>query len=66
MDDFDRFLEQKLREMLALVVTASPPVRVEWHRPPQNSGSAVVDLAATTIPLDAATVTVPVTSAPQL
>ena len=70
MNEFDRFLELKLRQMLDPVVATRPPTRRGRLKRPQRPILAVVpaaiELAAEAIPVEPLMVTIPVASAPQL
>lgn len=61
MNDFDRFLEQELRQMLDPVVTAQPPARGERHRRLPEPSLAIEPAA-----VEPALVTVPVATAAQV
>jgi hypothetical protein len=75
MNDFDRFLEVQLRQMLDPVAMSQPPARRGRLEKPQTpilaiapaGAAATVELAAESFPVvEPAVVTVPVASAPQL
>jgi hypothetical protein len=71
MNEFDRFLEMKLRQMLDPVVASQPPARRGRLERPQKpilaAVPAAMELAAEAIPyVEPVVVTVPVASAPQL
>ena len=58
MNDFDRLLEYKLRQMLDSVVTQQPPARRRTKRPAEAVATiplAPVELAPEAIPVIAAT-----------
>jgi hypothetical protein len=66
MNDFDRFLELKLRQMLDPVVARRPPSPRGRLRP-EKPILAVIELSAEVIPaVEPAVVTVPVAAAPLL
>jgi hypothetical protein len=69
MNEFDRFLEMKLRQMLDPVVASQPPGRRgnRLQKPILAVVPAAIELAAEAIPLvEPVVMTVPVASAPQL
>ena len=71
MNEFDQFLELKLRQMLDPVVATRPPTRRGRLKRPQKPILAVlpatIELAAEAIPVvEPVVVTIPVASARQL
>jgi len=61
MNDFDRFLELKLRQMLDPVVATPPPARRRAKRSPRP----VLAVESAPAVIEAVPVTVPVASGPQ-
>ena len=69
MNDFDRFLELELREMLDPVVAVQPPRRLglaEASRRILTLEIPVADYASEAVPVEPAAVTVPIAPAAQV